>query len=155
MDTTGSRWGLGDLFAVHCWRTNQCPCHRRCSVRVVSDMAIGRVHFCRHPHLHRPHARLPLRSGNFVCHYLDPNQKAKTLRMKTKKWARHSRHEEVDHSIKAFLHKMLFLPIMMLVKEPDGAVDHDVSLSEENSRKECRTGAVTMLSHMGSYILHL
>ncbi len=45
-------------------------------------------------------------------------KKAKRMRLTTGKWSLHSKHEETDHSLSAFLHKTLFLPLIMLVKEP-------------------------------------
>jgi DHA1 family multidrug resistance protein-like MFS transporter len=45
-------------------------------------------------------------------------KKAKNLRLRTGRWALHSKHEEADHSIQAFIHKTLALPLIMLVKEP-------------------------------------
>lgn len=45
-------------------------------------------------------------------------RRARTLRMKTKNWALHSKHEEVDHSISVFMHKTLYTPLKMLVREP-------------------------------------
>ena len=45
-------------------------------------------------------------------------KKARQLRLSTKRWSLHSKHEEMDHSLSGFLHKTLFLPLQMLVKEP-------------------------------------
>ena len=45
-------------------------------------------------------------------------KKARKLRLETGRWELHSKHEEVDHSISAFVHTTLFLPLLMLVKEP-------------------------------------
>ena len=56
---------------------------------------------------------LPETSANEIL-----TKKARRLRLETGRWSLHSKHEETDHSISAFLHKMLFLPLQMLVKEP-------------------------------------
>ena len=45
-------------------------------------------------------------------------RKARRMRLETKRWALHSQFETVDHSLNAFIHKTLFLPLQMLVKEP-------------------------------------
>jgi len=56
---------------------------------------------------------LPETSANALL-----SKKARKMRLKTKRWELHSKHEEIDHSLSAFLHTTLFLPLIMLVKEP-------------------------------------
>ena len=45
-------------------------------------------------------------------------KKARRRRLETGRWELHSQHEEIDHSLSAFVHKTLFLPLIMIVKEP-------------------------------------
>ncbi len=44
-------------------------------------------------------------------------RKASKLRLKTGRWALHSRHEMNEKSLDVFLHKHLFLPINMILTE--------------------------------------